>query len=241
MTTSLPGVWNLIKGSWDAFVKHWSLLVKYSAWIVLAVALQEVGALIPASQAGLQTSVLLIGGIAGVFVTLWASIRLFQVIFSLEDSKAVTEKTTATAMALILPLVLVGILQGLATLGGFILLIIPGIYIGVRLGFSQLLVIDGNKRGRAALVASWNMTKNRFWAIFGRGLAFGVLFVVLIMVASGIAFALIGSIADLKNETSGAGVFAFGIVNGLIQAAFLPLASTFQVKLYNAVKRVASA
>ena len=103
MTTSLPGVWNLIKGSWDAFVKHWSLLVKYSAWIVLAVALQEVGALIPASQAGLQTSVLLIGGIAGVFVTLWASIRLFQVIFSLEDSKAVTEKTTATAMALILP------------------------------------------------------------------------------------------------------------------------------------------
>jgi hypothetical protein len=52
---------------------------------------------------------------------------------------------------------LVSGLVGLATIGGLILLIIPGIYIGVRLAVSpEALVVEG-QRGTRAMGRSWEL------------------------------------------------------------------------------------
>jgi hypothetical protein len=60
-------------------------------------------------------------------------------------------------------ILVVSILVGLATLAGLIVLIIPGIYIGVRLAVStQALVVEG-KRGTQAMRRSWDLIGGHWW------------------------------------------------------------------------------
>jgi hypothetical protein len=61
------------------------------------------------------------------------------------------------------PILVVSILVGLATLAGLIVLIIPGIYIGVRLAVStQALVVEG-RRGTQAMGRSWELVGGHWW------------------------------------------------------------------------------
>ncbi len=63
-------------------------------------------------------------------------------------------------------LVEVAILTALMVLGGFILLIIPGIYFMTRLAFSQLSLIDNKGRAIAAIKDSWRLvTRDVFWTV----------------------------------------------------------------------------
>jgi hypothetical protein len=62
---------------------------------------------------------------------------------------------------------LVSVLVGLATIGGLILFIIPGIYIGVRLAVSiEALVVEG-RRGTQAMGRSWELVGGHWWHAFG--------------------------------------------------------------------------
>ena len=62
---------------------------------------------------------------------------------------------------------LVSVLVGLATVGGLILLVIPGIYIGVRLAVSiEALVVEG-RRGTQAMGRSWELVGGHWWHAFG--------------------------------------------------------------------------
>jgi len=64
------------------------------------------------------------------------------------------------------PVLVVSILVGLATLAGLIVLIIPGIYIGVRLAMSiQALVVEG-RRGTEAMRRSWALVGGHWWHAF---------------------------------------------------------------------------
>jgi hypothetical protein len=62
---------------------------------------------------------------------------------------------------------LVSVLVGLATVGGLILFVIPGIYIGVRLAVSiEALVVEG-RRGTQAMGRSWELVGRHWWHAFG--------------------------------------------------------------------------
>jgi hypothetical protein len=90
--------------------------------------------------------------------------------------------------------VLVGLLFALAVIGGFILLIIPGIYFAIRFSLSvHALVIEGH-RGTAALKRSWGLVGGLWWH------AFGALFVaaVLAAIVSGVLTAPFGSNLALR-------------------------------------------
>jgi hypothetical protein len=61
---------------------------------------------------------------------------------------------------------LVSVLVGLAIVGGLILLVIPGIYIGVRLCVSiEALVVEG-RRGTEAMGRSWGLVGGHWWHAF---------------------------------------------------------------------------
>jgi hypothetical protein len=61
---------------------------------------------------------------------------------------------------------LVSVLVGLAIIGGLILFIIPGIYIGVRLCVSiEALVVEG-RRGTEAMGRSWGLVGGHWWHAF---------------------------------------------------------------------------
>ncbi len=67
-------------------------------------------------------------------------------------------------------LLLANFLVGIVLLIGTLLLIIPGIIIGVRLSFVSYLVVDHRMTAIDAITASWNMTRGHFWTIFLMGL-----------------------------------------------------------------------
>jgi hypothetical protein len=70
---------------------------------------------------------------------------------------------------------LVSILVGLAVIGGLILFIIPGIYIGIRLCVSiEALVVEG-RRGTEAMGRSWGLVGGHWWHAFGTVVVGGLL------------------------------------------------------------------
>jgi hypothetical protein len=70
---------------------------------------------------------------------------------------------------------LVSVLVELATIAGFILLVIPGIYIGVRLAVSvEALVVEG-QRGTQAMGRSWELVGGHWWHAFGALVVAGLL------------------------------------------------------------------
>lgn len=72
-------------------------------------------------------------------------------------------------------ILLVTFLVSLATLGGFIALIIPGIIFYIRFTFSTSVVVVEGRRGRKAMGRSWRLAKGFFWKILGTVLLAGIL------------------------------------------------------------------
>lgn len=69
----------------------------------------------------------------------------------------------------------ISVLTLLATMVGFILLIIPGIIVYVRFAFgSTVLVVEGTK-GTKALGRSWRLAKGHFWRLFGTLIVAGIM------------------------------------------------------------------
>jgi Membrane domain of glycerophosphoryl diester phosphodiesterase/Uncharacterised protein family (UPF0259) len=58
-------------------------------------------------------------------------------------------------------------LTGLAVLVGFLLLIVPGIYLAVRLAVVEPLILTEEVAGVDAMRRSWELTNGKFWRVFG--------------------------------------------------------------------------
>jgi hypothetical protein len=90
----------------------------------------------------------------------------------------VWSRATASASTAWGSVLLVSVLVGLATIGGlilFIIFIIPGIYIGVRLAVSvEALVVEG-RRGTQAIGRSWELVGGHWWHAFGALVVAGLL------------------------------------------------------------------
>jgi hypothetical protein len=108
----------------------------------------------------------------------------------------------------------------LATALGFIALIIPGIYIGVRLAFcAQAVVVEGH-RSFAALDRSWNLVRDTWWRTFG--------ILILLNVVSGAASSILAQPinAAAKSADSGQLWVLSQIVANTIAYSFTALAAT---------------
>jgi hypothetical protein len=81
---------------------------------------------------------------------------------------------------------ILAILIFLATFGGLLLLIIPGIIFGIWFSFANFIFIDKGLEPRAAMSKSRELVKGRFWAVFGRLFVFGLF--------SGIAGAIVSAV-----------------------------------------------
>lgn len=84
--------------------------------------------------------------------------------------------------------VLAGLLLEIVIVVGFILLIIPGIILAVRLAFVPFLVIDEGRGPVEALLESWRRTSGYGWTLFGAFLL-GIVIVIV-----GLILLIVGSI-----------------------------------------------
>lgn len=144
------------------------------------------------------------------------------------------------SLQMLIPFIWVSGLVALATLGGFFLLVIPGILLSIWLSLSLYVLFAENRRGTSALVASWHYVKGYWGAIFWRFLFFGI---VILLISLVVAFVTSGPIiltalkSGVKPEVS---LSLFSQLFNLVFNNFLilPLSIIYSYGVYRSLKEI---
>ncbi len=90
---------------------------------------------------------------------------------------------------------------------GVVMLIIPGIIIGIRLTFVSYLVMDKDMEPMKAVEKSWEMTRGHGWEIFGMAILSGFIFI------GGILVFFVGVIVSIMWIHSAFATFYLSVLN----------------------------
>jgi hypothetical protein len=88
---------------------------------------------------------------------------------------------------------------------GYVALIIPGIYLSVRLGFYMSAIVIDDASVISSLKKSWKITKGNWWRIFGMYLLLGIVVYILSFV---INFVLPASVFGIASSIASSAVIA---------------------------------
>lgn len=164
---------------WDTFKKN----VSFFIMLVLALFLANiVVSFVFGTIFGEDSVAGFIGQVISIILSMLVSIGAMKITLDFVDGKKGDLKDLYLQYPLALKYIGVSILQGLIVLAGFILLIIPGIYLSVKLSFASYVVVDKKAGPVDAIKASYNMTKGNWW-----NLAFLGIVSVLITIAGALA------------------------------------------------------
>jgi hypothetical protein len=107
---------------------------------------------------------------------------------------------------------------------GFLLMVIPGIILGVGLAVAiPAVVLETGRSASGALSRSWELTRGSRWRIFGLGLTLFVLLYVPVVAISGlVAWLIPGGAAAGFGPSSTATIVALAI-GGVVQLFIYPL------------------
>jgi hypothetical protein len=227
------GIGEILSTSFQLYQRHWRTLLAIAAVVVVPLTLVQY---LLGDQVRTQGEVTREGvvvettswavGIAGLVAVL-AGLLMFLVLTG-AITRAVAAEVVGEDPSLeqsyrfgfvrLWSVLLVSVLVGLATIGGLILFIIPGIYIGVRLAVSiEALVVEG-RRGTKAMARSWELVGGHWWH------AFATLLVVWLLIA--VVNALITA------PFSDTGWFVQGVVAAVATVVTLPYGVLVGVLLY---------
>ncbi len=194
MTKPQKGVGQYMSEAWQVYRENFSLLIGYVAWMLIPFAVMVLMDIFYSDPyAGPYIGVNLIATIASIVLSLWVSIVLMRLTKDLlERRKPETNKISQTSWALIWPVFWIGVVVGLIQIGGFILLIIPGIIFAVWFALTQYAVVLDAKRGWAAATFSHDLVRGRFWSALWRLLVGPALIGIVIYIIVGAIVAIIG-------------------------------------------------
>jgi hypothetical protein len=178
-TAALPprGIGEMLSTAFQLYRRYWRTLLPIAALVVIPVTLVEhaIGDWVRRHGQQLQDQVTSTSLWAQAAASLLAALAglLLYLVFTGAITRAIAaevagqdpgvEQSYRFGFARLGPILVVSILVGLATLAGLIVLIIPGIYIGVRLAVStQALVVEG-RRGTEAMRRSWDLVRGHWW------------------------------------------------------------------------------
>jgi hypothetical protein len=167
---SLHSVSSLWSDTWAAYKRSWAVLVEIVLLPTLVTILGYIFLYL-----GFPFSV-----IGGVIVFVGWIIFMFSVlpvIYSIHNATGVDASYRAT-IGWFWPFVWVTIIEILAVMGGMFMLIIPGMWLAVALSFMSYIFVMEHRRGLDALRQSKDYIKGYWWAVVGRTLLLGLLFIV---------------------------------------------------------------
>jgi len=104
--------------------------------------------------------------IIGVVFSVIFSLGLIKISLEICDGKEPKISDLFSQYRLFFRYFFASILKNLITLFGFILLIIPGIILSIRLGLFDYLIVDKNSKIIESLKKSWEITKGSTWNLF---------------------------------------------------------------------------
>ena len=176
---SLFSISYLLDASWATFKNIWLALLKVqlaglllgilasAAAVILFVVVATAASMQGQGNHSILTPILIALGVI-VFVTgalilgSWVQLKQLHVLAAKE------EPLWSFDWPAIWGLIGVTVLTTLAIIGGFILLIIPGILFAIWLSQSQFVYVFEGIAGKAALLRSKDYVSGRWWQVFGR-------------------------------------------------------------------------
>lgn len=229
----------LLEKSWLIYKNHFGLLFGYAAWILLPYAAFVLLSLIPpTSTVGLLHFLVLV---TQIVVGLWMFISLLLINQHLlkTPKKKIPDLLAKTAFLLVPSLVLVALIESIIVLGGFVLLIIPGLILWVWFSFAQLSVVYDEQKGMKALVFSRELVRNRFLQTTWRLVAGPALILVTYVITGSLLIYVLASIGG-----SGSEIFLMttpplwvDVIFSVLEVIILPLFLLYFTLLYNDVKK----
>jgi hypothetical protein len=184
------GVGEILSAAFRLYQRHWRTLLTIAAVVVVPITLLQylVGNLVrsqsevtsngvvvstPSWAVGVSGLVAALAGLLMYLVLTGAITRAVAAEAAGEDPTV--EQSYRFGFHRVGSVLLVSVLVGLAVVGGLILLIIPGIWIGIRLATStQALVVEG-RRPTEAMGRSWALVGGHWWHAFGTLVVAGLL------------------------------------------------------------------
>jgi hypothetical protein len=160
--------------------------------------------------------------VVGMIAFIPASVAL---VFAVAKKTVGVKESYKRAMPLFWPALWLGLLAFAITMGGFFMLVIPGVMLGVWLLFSSFSLVLEGKRGIRAMSRSREYVRGYWWPIFGRYLLLSV-----IIVGASVVLHLI--VADIAGRAVG------DIENYLFSFMLAPLQLAFIYELYKNILRV---
>ena len=178
-------------------------------------------------------------GAAGFAATLLGQISIASLAVNDGTAGLTLRQVLRRALALILPVFAVVLMQGIAIFIGFLLLLIPGFWILARLSVALPVVAVGPHDPLEALKESWRLTDGHALRILGclAILTLGFLMLYLGIVALGVAVGAISTIAaGAPAEGWGLGRWAFEVISATAVAVMGVVSMCFYASLLNVLR-----
>ncbi|MCX6715407.1 MAG: hypothetical protein NT077_00100 [Candidatus Taylorbacteria bacterium] len=186
----LIGFFDLFVSTLSFYKKHYKEIAVVSlvplAINFLEIVIRSVTSLFPESSQIMSTSeifttviiviVMVIIGVAGVVASILATISLYKRIIIADNgqSQPSIKSTYNDSLKLFWPMIWLGILSSLTVIGGYILLIIPGIILSIYTGYGVVSLISDGHRGLNALAHSFYLVRRTFWKVLWRNIQFAL-------------------------------------------------------------------
>lgn len=235
----LTSVSELIKTAWGQYSKHFKVLVPITLVAGIGLYLQTIvmyfsaPKVVNVSQYGVEASSLATYGILSLIATviyavgmIWGFTALVNQVNKL-DQPMTLKDAFMKAKPFIWSMFITGLLVAIFTIIGFILIIIPGIIVGVWLSFATYIVIAENKSGMEAIKASKAYVEGYWWPVFGRAIVVGIIVALIAGIIGGIANMIIGQTLGM-------------LLQNVISLALIPFAVLCQYAIYQDLKKIKS-
>lgn len=206
------GVGDLFRQSWGLYRERIGLLTKI---ILLPVAFLVAGDL-------LYYPVGWLGSILGLVGTILSIFAYLGLIFALQNDISWGE-AYRLAWSKIWSYGWLVVLSASTILGGFVMLIIPGIIFLIWFAFAAYVFVLEGEKGMSALLRSRQYVRGHWWQVFGRQLLFAL--------AAIVAMVLITMVGNVLAGEAGISVFV-----NLFTLVLAPLAVAYVYTLYQNLK-----
>lgn len=138
--------------------------------------------------------------------------NLAILVILLDRSRPTVGQAISIAFSLILVYFIMSLLIGFATLIGFILLVVPGIYVAVKFYMAPAIMVAEHKTNPIeAMKASWALSEGNSLTIFFYLLIIGIVILVVSLLVEGIAGLLGATIGLVVSALFGGVIAAFNL------------------------------
>jgi hypothetical protein len=173
----------LLSSAWQVYKKHWKLLVKIYLIPVLILFAALFAAFLTPSILNLSSVVLgvllLVVALITVYVSIWAHAALIKAVDLIHKNPAEQvnfKMVFSQGRNKIGAIFGASLLAALVTIGGFILLIVPGIIWGVWYSLTSFVVVCEDESAMNAFRASKRYVKGRTASVLGRWVVVGLVY-----------------------------------------------------------------